>query len=370
MKVNGTAVTELLNRLMKNFSNLRVTRGFGLKTIHLMHKFKIGGVEEAVLSAGRNTPEGTDFIVAVTDKSLPSVTLDSKPIINPYSKWNPLGFIFIVKTILKENPDILVCSLWRSIAAGIVIKLIGNNITTIFFFHNEKFNHILDKIFSLLGIHICDRLFADSEKTKQFIGGYTSKKIEVISFVIRKPGNNANVSRQTLSFVFFGRLNKQKRLDKAMELIYLLKGKYKSKIIFQIIGPNEGMLPILKKIASNYGIDDDVQFSGPKSFQEIQEACKKATFYLQLSDHEGMGMSVIEAMQMGLIPIVTPVGEIKNYVKHMKNGIIYQTLSDTIESIDRLVNDNALLVKLSQNSLFTFYNKPTYSESFFQKLGK
>ena len=36
------------------------------------------------------------------------------------------------------------------------------------------------------------------------------------------------------------------------------------------------------------------------------------SFYLQLSDSEGSGMSIIEAMRFGLIPVITNVGEVVN----------------------------------------------------------
>ena len=38
-----------------------------------------------------------------------------------------------------------------------------------------------------------------------------------------------------------------------------------------------------------------------------------ASFYLQTSKFEGFAMSVVESMMMGLVPVVTPVGEIGRY---------------------------------------------------------
>ena len=50
-------------------------------------------------------------------------------------------------------------------------------------------------------------------------------------------------------------------------------------------------------------------------FSEIKKYANKASFFVQLSSYEGMSMSVSESMQLGLIPIVTNVGEIKIYCK-------------------------------------------------------
>ena len=339
-----------------------------MKVIHLIHKFKIGGVEEAILSADRNVPDGIMFTIAAMEKSLPPVDLSSKPIINPCSKWNPLGFPYVVGKIIKENPDILVCSLWRAILAGIVIKLINRNIKTIIFFHSEEFNHPADKIVSLLGIRVCDAIFADSNKTKKFIEGYGTKKARVISFITRAPNETIGLPKKEISFIFFGRLDKQKRLDKALRLIFEIKHNHKSKVKFYVIGPDEGMLAKLKKIASDLQIEKEVEFVGPKPFAEIRGMCKNALFYLQLSDREGMGMSIIEAMQMGLVPIVTPVGEIPNYVDHMENGIIFHTMENAVRHIKLLLDDENLYIKLAQNSLAKFQGKPTYADSFFSAI--
>ncbi len=67
-----------------------------------------------------------------------------------------------------------------------------------------------------------------------------------------------------------------------------------------------------------------VRIFGPVSINQIIELSASYDYYLQLSDFEGMAMSVVEAMQSGLIPIVTPVGEILNYIEDGSNGFIVE----------------------------------------------
>ena len=54
----------------------------------------------------------------------------------------------------------------------------------------------------------------------------------------------------------------------------------------------------------------------------VKHYAKKCSFFLQLSFYEGFAMSVIEAMQLGLVPVVTNVGEISNYCIDNFNGVI------------------------------------------------
>ena len=44
-------------------------------------------------------------------------------------------------------------------------------------------------------------------------------------------------------------------------------------------------------------------FSKKKNLSEIIKISKNYSFFLQLSDYEGMGMSVNESMQLGLVPV-------------------------------------------------------------------
>ena len=44
-------------------------------------------------------------------------------------------------------------------------------------------------------------------------------------------------------------------------------------------------------------------------------------------------MSVVESMQLGLISIVTNIGEIKNYCIHGQNSLIFSNIKKTSEEI-------------------------------------
>ena len=53
-------------------------------------------------------------------------------------------------------------------------------------------------------------------------------------------------------------------------------------------------------------------------------------------------MSVLESMQMGLIPIVTNVGELQNYCIDNKNSIIFKDIESTKDKIIKLLTMSKL----------------------------
>ena len=66
-----------------------------------------------------------------------------------------------------------------------------------------------------------------------------------------------------------------------------------------------------------------INFKSPLERNQIPNLIRGYDFYIQLSDVEGMAMSVIESMSLGLIPVVTKVGEISLYCEHGKNSLCY-----------------------------------------------
>lgn len=75
-------------------------------------------------------------------------------------------------------------------------------------------------------------------------------------------------------------------------------------------------------------------------------------------------MSVVEAMQLGLVPVVTPVGEIANYCRHMENGIIHDDLASTAAAIEAVVADPERYAAMSRAAIETWRDAPLYADDF------
>ena len=57
-------------------------------------------------------------------------------------------------------------------------------------------------------------------------------------------------------------------------------------------------------------------------------------------------MSLIEAMQLGLVPIVTPVGEMASYVRPLETGVVYEALDQAAADIERILGDASLFDRI------------------------
>lgn len=71
---------------------------------------------------------------------------------------------------------------------------------------------------------------------------------------------------------------------------------------------------------------------------------------------EHFGISTVEAMASGAVPIVVPYGGQKEIVDDSLNGLYFYTIDDLIKKTSRLINNKNLLEKLSENAVLKSKN--------------
>ena len=98
---------------------------------------------------------------------------------------------------------------------------------------------------------------------------------------------------------------------------------------------------------------------------KIANYASNCSFFIQLSHYEGMAMSVAESMQLGLIPIVTNVGEIINYCIDKQNSIIFDDYKNTFKKVLEVKNNPSFYKEISKNAISTWKNKNLYNEDIY-----
>jgi glycosyltransferase involved in cell wall biosynthesis len=162
-------------------------------------------------------------------------------------------------------------------------------------------------------------------------------------------------------FIFWGRIHAQKGLKRALK-IFLGIVEVRPDARFIVIGPDCGDLSCFSSIVRQLGIESNVSFEGALEFSEIRKRAEQASFYLQTSELEGMAMSVVEAMQLGLVPVVTPVGEIKHYACHKKNALVVLDDRTAVYDVLEMLSEPARYLTCRQNAIATWATKPLYRD--------
>lgn len=331
------------------------------KVIHLIPYDGIGGVESAARSMASNDAHDFEFRVQYL---FPKVKGRS----GRWMTFNPLRFAVAGWLLRRQSPDVLIVSLWRSALVGTIVRLLRPQTRLVVFLHNSTNAHLADRFFTWIALKQADEIWSDSEAT---VAGRVpawagSSPITIISYLVHRPEPLAQspIVGATPIFVFWGRLSAQKNLGRALKLFAMIHAKFNN-ARFMIIGPDGGERGALGIVADGLGLSGVVDFVGPLSFSEITAKAAGASFFLQTSLYEGMCLSVTEAMQLGLVPIVTPVGEVGRYCKNGVNAVVIRGDDDgvVVDAVAKLIADAGAYRDLRQAAIKTWAGRPVYRES-------
>lgn len=326
------------------------------KVVHLIPFDGIGGVESAAQTMNNVSIANIEFEIFYIFKKQVSK-------INFLSSLSLKRILLSVFQLYKKKPDLVIVSLWRSCIVAILFKIIRPKTKIVLFLHYPHHYHLADMFFTKIALFICDSVWADSSDTLHSRApGYPHEKSDVISFIARRFNANEHIDVPMPNFIFWGRLHEQKCIHRAIEIFASIKSHYKY-ATYTLIGPDGGELSSLIQQVEKLGIKNAVKFLGPKDLEAIIDLSKDTSFYLQTSKLEGMAMSVVEAMQLGIIPIVTPVGEIKNYCVNGVNSILISDNNSAVSAVHDLLNNTNLFLEIRNNCIKKWQNHEIYSES-------
>lgn len=356
------------------------------KLVYILHELKVGGVEVALISAIPLLYKEYELRVVVLgtiEHSLIAHLTEAEQGVFQCFDFPLYTYPFkvskIVNYIVGLRPDYLVSSLWRSSWVGWLVHRKLPEVQYCAFVHSSVFFHRLDAFFTKKAIRSADAVFVDSVSAKHFIEQVAGIQINVriVSFLtFYTPDNNTVLARRAaapnnrIRFMFMGRINKVKNLPETITLIGLLV-KQGYDLSLDIYGRPDDDFEQAQQRVKDLGLGDCIQFKGEINPNFRFETYGQYDFYIQLSMVEGMAMSVAEAMQNGLVCIVTPVGEIPNYSEDQTSALFLDMergSSEGLAKIEALLNDEATYLRISQNCYRAFRDKKTFPVSLIEQL--
>jgi alpha-1,3-mannosyltransferase len=147
---------------------------------------------------------------------------------------------------------------------------------------------------------------------------------------IRTIENGANIDRfwsqdkklEPGLLVGVSRLAENKRVDKVLQAMALLKDRFPTLRLEWIGADFAGMLPGLERRVVDLGLRGRVCFRGAVSDHELSSALSRAHLFVSASSYEGFGLSTIEAMSAATVVVVTAVGAHTDVVEDGVNGFL------------------------------------------------
>ncbi len=322
------------------------------KVVHLIPFHDIGGVEMAAHSMREVDCSPIRFeVMHIFPETRGRLTV-----------FNPWHILRAARRLATDAPDILILSLWRSALTGLLVRLFNRRVRMVLFLHNSRDAHVIDRWITGWAARGCEEIWADSTATATMrLSTPPRKPIRVISFLVDRVAP-ATAAEPRPVFAFWGRLSPQKDVASALRIFARIQAA-RPDARFLIIGPDGGELGRLREMVRRMDIASTVTFAGPMSREQIFVMAAQASFYLGTSRYEGMAMSVVEAMQLGLVPVVRAAGEIARYCVADKNAVLIDNEKQAARDVLALMEDERRYGQLRQGAIAAWLNQPLYSES-------
>ncbi len=192
-----------------------------------------------------------------------------------------------------------------------------------------------------------DSKLVHPDKVVTIYNGVTTKLPKIAEAEVVAFKEKFGIQKDDIVVGTIGSLNMAKDHGTLIRAFARMTGKWKN-LKLVIIGKGPLKLP-LEKLVQKLGLKDRVIFTG--AVDNICPALKSFTVFVLPSRSEAFGLSLLEAMQVGLPIVAAKVGGIPEIIKHGYNGLLVptgdpKTLASTLM---KLLNDKALQRKLSKH---------------------
>lgn len=332
-----------------------------LRVVHIVPRDGLGGVETAARSMAARNDLSCDFrlLFIAGTTLLPDNARIEAP--GPGSTANPLAQLALLRRCLALRPDVVVVSLWRTVPLLVALRLLRPSIRLAMTVNSGRGAHWVDALMFRIGSAVADEMWSDSRSALVARGVIAPNRI--ISFVAYRLVPKSVSARPRPRFVSWARIDANKRFDVAIDLIARLAA-HGVDARFTLFGPDGGELAALKRQAESLGIADRIAFPGPIEHDRLTEAAAEADFFLLASRSEGMAMACVEAMQLGLVTVVTPAGEMASYVAPGVSGLLIDPdkLDETATAIAALIADPPRYAAMRQRAIEGWHDAPLYAD--------
>lgn len=231
----------------------------------------------------------------------------------------------------------------------------------------QPLEHVSLSFFSKLKLVKVNKIFCNSKYTKKYI----DKKFGIDSSVIYPPVvlHSVKVKKQNI-VLHVGRF---RPFDKAVGVKDFKKQEFMIDAFSQMI--KQGLKDWKFVLAVSVQAEDriafeklqekveelPIEFKINKSNMELWELYSQAKIYWHASGYgedlekhpeyaEHFGISTVEAMGAGAVPVVYNAGGQKESVTDGENGLTWDTLPELIENTLLLMNSKEILTELSENA--------------------
>jgi alpha-1,3-mannosyltransferase len=193
------------------------------------------------------------------------------------------------------------------------------------FFHTDKFKALKDLYFKTITrrtLRRVDGVIANSSHDQQLFSPIASRLTMIETGIDCSVFENVKKCINKNSILSVGRISKNKRVDRLI-LTFARVLEYKPDATLTLVGQDwEGLGPGLSELTRDLGIEDSVKFMGELPKAAMLDELSHAQLFISASEYEAFGLSVIEAMATGTVPVLNDIEAFHEFIEDGVNGFL------------------------------------------------
>ena len=188
------------------------------------------------------------------------------------------------------------------------------------FFHTGFARRLKKIYFRSVTAQACrmyEAIFASSENDAALFRRIAGSKVHVLENGVdtAKWSDRASAAPQR-SLIYFGRLSSNKRVELWFPVLSALRRSHGDDWRMTVAGKADDVsFADLEAAARRAGVDGAVTFIPSPSSDALATAIGDASYYVSASEHEGFGISAVEAMSAGLVPVLSRIPAFERFLR-------------------------------------------------------
>ena len=322
------------------------------------------GAEAVVYNLAKGLQASTNvklLVVLLNNGKLARLCLENgieTAIIDESKNSFPLLALKAAKITAAFKPDIIHAHRYKENIMALLLKILFLSpklITTVHGLsegHSKSGTKILSKINHYIEKFVFNKVIAVSDDIKKYFIdnlNFPESKVVRIYNGIAMPGtNNIRQKKKKFTIGSAGRFFPVKDYLLMVEIAKELCAA-RDDIIFTLAGDGP-LRPAIEAEIKKYQLDG--KFKLPGNLDNMQNFYSGIDLYLNTSHHEGIPVTIIEAMSHG-IPVIAPdVGGLPEIVENGKTGrlVKQRTAPEFARTIDSMISNSELMASTGENA--------------------
>ena len=336
-----------------------------MKVMLLITKGETGGAQTHVLALCQSLATRVQFVAAIGGSeavtvlgeglsSLGIAVLQLPQLVNSLSPFRVAAAVrALLRVLRQQQPDVIHA---HSAMSGMVARIAGRiaNIPVIYTVHGFGFKPEVPRLqrwaawvteFALAPL--TSHMVCVSEYERQLAAHLpiSAERVSVIFNAVADAATQHRPTQEPLHIVMVARMASPKRPDLLLLALALLRDRLGHEVPATLIGDGPD-IKLHQALCHQLGLQE-VTFTG--NVKDVAQRLSQHAIFVLMSDHEGLPISVLEAMDAGLAVVASDLPGIRELIDAGTHGLLVPNQAVALaDSLFLLAHDDDLRLRLGQ----------------------